>query len=69
MNAANSYTEGGEINKEEGYILLSLIFSDTRVPKNDLWATTIHTVKVYLLATILFTLETNLFGIIKFWSI
>ena len=40
-NAENSYTQGGEIYKEEGYILLSLIFSDTRVPKNDEWATTI----------------------------
>ena len=40
-NAENSYTQGGEINKEEGYILLSLIFSDTRIPKNDEWATTI----------------------------
>ena len=40
-NAENSYTEGGEIYNEEGYILLSLIISETRVPKNDLWATTI----------------------------
>ena len=40
-NSKSSFVQGGEINRKEGYVLLNLIFSDTRIPKNDLWSTTI----------------------------
>ena len=37
----SSSASGGVINKNKGVIRLNLIFSDTRIPKNDEWASTL----------------------------